>query len=177
MKLKDPNHKLQSAESKSIALSYNANGISTDYFAEIADVDGNKCSYAAELLPAVLEVNGIPFKMGKAGINNIIKCKGDTIDIPQDKTYDKVYILAAATDKDRTATFRIGDQAVDLKIPYYSDFYSQWGLQNFSEGYVKDGVIAHVGTHRHHQVLGLEGSNQYVFRNERINLPISIVWN
>ena len=100
--------------------------------------------------------------MGQAGINNIIKCKGDTIDIPQDKTYDKVYILAAATDKDRTATFHIGDQAVDLKIPYYSDFYSQWGLQNFSEGYVKDGVIAHVGTHRHHQVLGLEGSNQYV---------------
>ena len=166
VKLKDPKNKLQSAESRSIALSYNANGISTDYFAEIADVDGNKCSYAAELLPAVLEVNGIPFKMGKAGINNIIKCKGDTIDIPQDKTYDKVYILAAATDKDRTATFRIGDQAVDLKIPYYSDFYSQWGLQNFSEGYVKDGVIAHVGTHRHHQVLGLEGSNQYVFRNE-----------
>ncbi|WP_455496682.1 alpha-mannosidase [Coprobacter sp.] len=166
VKLKDPQTKLKPAESKSIALNYNANGISTDYFAEIADVDGHKCSYAAELLPSVLEVNGIPFTIGKAGMNNIIKCKGDTINIPQDKTYNKIYILAASMDKDRTATFRIGNQAIDLKVPYYSDFYAQWGLQDFSEGYVKEGVIAHVGTHRHRQILGLEGSNQYVFRNE-----------
>lgn len=166
VKLKDPQTRLQPTYSKTIALNYNANGISTDYFAEIADVDGQKCSYAAELLPSVLEVDGIPFEMGKPGINNIIKCKGDTISIPQGKAYNKVYILAAATDKDRTTTFRIGNQNVDLKVPYYSDFYAQWGLQDFSDGYVKEGVIAHIGTHRHHQILGLEGSRQYVFRNE-----------
>ena len=53
-------------------------------------------SFAAELLPESLTVNGIPFQLGEKDAANGMTCNGDTIVLPEGKKYNKLYFLAAA---------------------------------------------------------------------------------
>lgn len=160
IKLKEPVTAITPAIATCINIPFNTNGISSDAFIFTSNVDDKNNSYAAELIPSTLISGGIPFQMGKEGYLNVLKCKNDTIELPTDKPYNKIYILAAATDVDRHATFLADNHVHEFDIPYYSDFYAQWGLKDVSEGYVKNGVLAHIGEHRHNKE---EGNQPYVF--------------
>lgn len=54
-------------------------------------------------------------------------------------------------------------------VPYYSGFFGQWGHDG-EPGYVKDGDLAYVGTHRHSAE---RGNDPYVFTYMyKICLPV-----
>ena len=101
---------------------------------------------------------------------------GQTIELPEGD-YNRVYILAAATE-DTEGTFKVGDNAVNLGIQYYSGFIGEWNSYKFNrvmneelfekdfkivgetQAYYKQDNIAWVGTHRHRA----DGTNEaYTF--------------
>ena len=91
----------------SLPLSYNYKCSSFNEFRGEADFESGY-SFAAELLPESLTVNGIPFQLGEKDAANGMTCNGDTIVLPEGKKYNKLYFLAAATDGDYAAIFRCG---------------------------------------------------------------------
>ena len=121
----------------------------------------NGYSYAAELIPAAMTVNRIPFQLETEEELNGLTCQGDTIQIPSGKGYNRVYLLAAAAteDEDLTATVRIGSSEQTVTVPSYTGFIGQWEHTGHTQGYLKDAEVAYTGTHRHSS----EGDHPYEF--------------
>lgn len=132
----------------SLPLSYNCKCSSFNEFRGEADFESGY-SFAAELLPESLTVNGIPFQLGEKDAANGMTCNGDIIVLPEGKKYNKLYFLAAATDGDYAATFRCGGNKSEVIVPSYTGFVGQWGYSGHTKGYLKDAEVAYVGTHRH----------------------------
>lgn len=106
-------------------------------------------SYAAELLPDDgIDVDGIEFVFGEKDAENGLSCKGDTLTLPKGK-FNKLYLLAASANGDRTAGFTVGDKLQYLKVCDYNGFYGQWGHSGQTEGYIKEAEIGWIGSHRH----------------------------
>ncbi len=134
---------------QAIELPYNLRCVSYNEFRNTADFDGMGCSYAAELLPDTLVVDGIVYPLGDKNSYNGVKCLGDTLLLPQDAPYNRLYLLAAATVDDYRATLHIDGKPYDWKVPSYTGFIGQWGHTGHTVGYLKHPDIAYVGTHRH----------------------------
>ena len=140
---------LNSQLSTSLPLPYNLRCFSTNEFRRGANFSGGY-SYAAELLPDDgLTVDGIGFTLGDKDSENGLACKGDTVQLPTDHQYNKVYLLAASARGDRKATFTVGKSQQEVNVPDYSGFYGQWGHTGQTKGFVKPADVAYVGTHRH----------------------------
>ena len=90
---------------------------------------------------------------------NVIKCKGDTIQLPKEAAGKKLYILATSTDKDRKAKFIVNSKSHEFEIPYYSGFYGQWGHKGVSDGYIRNASLAYIGSHRHTK----KGNDTYIY--------------
>ena len=69
---------------------------------------------------------GVRFKLAaNADQPNALAARGQTINLPAGR-FTRLYLLAAATDADERATFRIGDKPVDLTIQRWGGFIGQW---------------------------------------------------
>ncbi|HWZ46413.1 MAG TPA: glycoside hydrolase family 38 C-terminal domain-containing protein [Candidatus Saccharimonadales bacterium] len=79
----------------------------------------------AEMLPGTLDYAGIHFNLTPAGKPDAVSAHGQTISLPPGK-FNRVYMLAAAAGGDQKATFRAGDQAVELNIQEWTGFIGQW---------------------------------------------------
>lgn len=160
---------IKSVQSYDADLNFNARGFTGNDFREIAELDSAGNSFSYDLLPEKLIENGLEFRFGKLGHNNIIRCDGDTI-LLKESDKDKILnILVASTDKDKTITFYAGDSKYDRFVPYYSGFYGQWDYDG-NPGYIKDAQVAYVGTHRHNKTTGDE---PYVFTYMfRVSIPV-----
>lgn len=149
----------KAAVSAAVALPYNGYAFTPNAFNRRGDIDGHGNSYAAELVPDRIVSEGVEFEIDNdPSAKNYVRCDGQSIPLPQGG-YDRIYLLAASADKDRTAEFTVGGKTFDRFVPYYSGFYGQWGHDG-KEGYVKDADIARVFTHRHSKEFGNEA---YVF--------------
>lgn len=156
-------------KSEMLDLKFNAQGYTSDAFREQAKFDADGNSYSFDLLPSSLMVEGVEFKFGKMGYNNIIKCDGDTIALPANNDYKTLYLLVASTDSDKKADFIVGANSYSRYIPYYSGFFGQWGWDK-NEGYIKDATLAYIGSHRHNFK---SGNEPYVFTYMyKIALPV-----
>lgn len=140
-----PAAKLQYA---ALPLNYNRKCVSWNAFRNEADFESGY-SYAAELLPETMTVNNVPFIFGEKDSFNGMTCQGDTLCLPEGSAYNRVYFLAASTEGDAEGCFRIGKSEQAVYVPYYSGFIGQWGHLGHTEGFLKEGEIAYVGTHRH----------------------------
>jgi len=118
-------------------------------------------SYAAELVPAELTVNRIPFRLETKEELNGMACSGNTLQLPAGHTYNRLYILAAAATAERDAKgiFRVGKNQQEITVPSYTGFIGQWGHTGYTQGYLKDAEVAYTGTHRH----SAEGDHAYEF--------------
>jgi len=140
---------MDSPQSTPLALPYNKRCFSYNEFRSAADFEGGN-SYAAELMPKKgLDVEGIHFTFADMDALNGLACNGDTIVLPEGNSYNRLYLLAASSKGDRTATFRAGNNDVTVDIPFYSGFIGQWGHEGHTKGYMKPADIAYVGTHTH----------------------------
>ncbi|MCX6231594.1 MAG: PA14 domain-containing protein [Bacteroidetes bacterium] len=160
-------------QSKPITLFFDDDAITPDSNRLDGDFDGNKISYAAELLPDTIWADGIAFKMGpkNSGAKNIIRCNGNKIPINQTTPYKKLYLLCASSFNDQQGIFYVNGSPKTLNIPYFSSFLGQAGGK-YSTSFFKTDNTAWVGTHRHN---GLNNTNEpysftYLFKL-CINLP------
>jgi alpha-mannosidase len=116
IKLGVPSTKLNAVKSQPVALKYDV---------AIATADGAKSANAfnlpAEMLADNIAYDGIHFKLDNA---KAVVAKGQSISLPG--KFNRVYILAASTDGDQTAAFRLGDRSQDLNIQDWSGYIGQW---------------------------------------------------
>lgn len=149
VKLKPGTAKAIQPLSLPVALQYNAKSATYNAFEKDANFDGRGYSYAAELLPDSINANGICFELGKADTRNVVKCEGDTIMLPQNGQYNKLYFLAASTMGNQQATFVVDGAPYEMMIPYYSGFVGQWEHVGHTRGFLKTQEVAYIGTHKH----------------------------
>ncbi len=118
-------------------------------------------AYAAELIPSRLTAAGIPFRLENQELLNGMKCEGDTLFLPAEAGYNRLYVLAAAATSDRqlACTFRVGDAGQEVNVPSYTGFIGQWGHEGHTNGYLNPAEVAYVGTHRH----SADGDQPYEF--------------
>lgn len=132
-----------------LSLPYDKKCFSWNEFRHEADFSSGY-SYAAELLPEKTLVSaGVPFELGEKEVCNGMSCKGQVITMPVDKGYNRLYLLAASSDVDNLAEFNVGGDIQKVSVPCYNGFIGQWGHTGHTKGFLKDGNIAYVGTHRH----------------------------
>ncbi len=144
---------------------------------------GNVCNYPAEQIPAEVVTEGVTFKMGSTDDlqKNVVSCKGQEIKLPAGD-FNKLYLLAAATE-DVTGTFKVGGESpVNLKIANWRGFIGQhydrqfeidgFTVKNIVEPYLKHDDIAWFASHWH---FGYPTRNEpynysYMFKYE-ISIP------
>ena len=89
--------------------------------------DGQGRAFPAELLPGKIDFAGIRFSLAPAGSGNLnaVVSRGQTIVLPAGK-FSRLYVLAAAVNGDQQATFRVGEEAVELTVQDWTGFIGQW---------------------------------------------------
>ena len=154
-----------------VRIPFDTDVISLDEDRSDGDFDGSGHSLPGELLPREIVSEGIRFEIGpnSPGAKNAVTCRGQQIDLPPGD-YDRLYILAAARGGDATAAFSIGDRRIPVSVQDFTAYVGQsqslvvdgriLPAERMDEPFIKDGVIAWIGTHRH----SAKGGNEpYVF--------------
>ena len=144
---------------KQVALPFNAAVISSDAFCALANMDSLWNSYSGELLTRRVEADGIGFRIGEPDFGNAVRCSGQTVALPAGD-YDKLYLLVASSEGDRDAAVEVDGVKHVIRVPYYSGYYGQWGWADYGTSYLREGRLAHVGTHRHNPA---DRNEAYVF--------------
>jgi alpha-mannosidase len=137
-----------------------------------SNFEGNY-AYAAELLPAELTVNRIPFRLENKALLNGMKCEGDTLTLPAGHKYNRLYILAASAtpaNESVKGTFRVGKTAQEIRVPSYTGFIGQWEHTGHTMGYMDETEVAYVGTHRHSSTADEPYEFTYMFKHA-IDIP------
>lgn len=124
-----------------VKLDYDITAYTTDEFFTYYTIDKALGSFAAELIPATVECDGVTFAMGEANTDDAVLCNGQTVALPADRTYTKLYVLASAVEEPRTAEFRVGDRTYEAEVPLWKGFYGQWGWYGNSEGFMQRAKI------------------------------------
>jgi alpha-mannosidase len=133
LRLDPPAAKLAAIRWQPVALKYDLAAASNDDTKTAGGgFDGQGNAIAAEMLPAAIAYHGVEFKLApaKTGKPNAMVAKGQAIPLPSGH-YNRVYILAAAADRDQTAAFRVGARTTDLNIEDWGGFIGQWGTRIF----------------------------------------------
>ena len=127
VKLGAPRVKLAPSISETVALPYDLSTTSPDGMKSSPGFDSAGRALPAEMLPRGLEYDGIRFQFGPAtrGEANAAIAKGQTIALPRG-VFNRVYIVAASSDGDQKATFRVGNNPIDLNIQNWGGFIGQW---------------------------------------------------
>ena len=120
--------KLRSVRSQPVTLHYDlAVASNDDTKTTSGGFDGKGNAMPAEMLPSQITFHDVQFNLApaKTGSSNAVIAKGQTIKLPAGH-YNRVYILAASTGGDQTASFRAGDVTTNLNIQDWGGFIGQW---------------------------------------------------
>jgi alpha-mannosidase len=127
LKLRAAAEKAAPASSQPVTLAYDLAVASNDDTRSVGGFDSKGNAIPAEMLPGSLQFGPAEFKLAAAGTGkaNAVVAKGQTLQLPAGQ-FNRVYVLAAASDGDQKATFQVGDKAVDLTIQNWGGFIGQW---------------------------------------------------
>jgi alpha-mannosidase len=127
--------RLTSVQSQPVTLAYDlAVATNDDTKTAGGGFDGKGNAMPAEILPTHINYHGVEFNVApaKTGSPNAVVAKGQTVHLPEGH-FNRVYILAASTDGDQTALFRVGGRPVSLNIQDWSGFIGQWDTRVWRE--------------------------------------------
>ncbi|MDT7605024.1 MAG: alpha-mannosidase, partial [Acidobacteriota bacterium] len=127
LKLAAPRMKLAQTQSRAVALSYDQSVASTGGTKSSSSFDAAGRSLPAEMLPGEISYGGVRFSLAPAGDGrpDALVPRGQTIQLPSGK-FTRLYVLAASAEGDERATFRVGDEPVELVIQNWGGFIGQW---------------------------------------------------
>ncbi|MFT3786481.1 MAG: glycoside hydrolase family 38 C-terminal domain-containing protein [Tepidisphaeraceae bacterium] len=183
LKLAPAQAPVAASKSQPVELSFDTDAVSTNANRADGKFDDAGRSYPAEQFPTALSLDGVDFKFGATtdGANNAVTAKGQTISIPAGT--ERVYVIAAAANGDRDATFKVGDTTFNQRVQDWSSYIGQWDNRLWSEvipenafnisahmtglvrGFIKRDAIAWFCSHRHSATEGDEAySYSYLFK-------------
>ncbi len=150
------------AKSKPVALTYNADVMSTPTDLSDGDFDGSGRTIASDQLPATLRYGSVEFKLGPRGSKrrNAVLCEGQTIRLPAGN-WHSVHLLAAAVGP-QSGTFAVGGRPTRLTVADWSGDIGQWDTR------VWQGEVPKMVYNWDNELLGIEPG--FVRRDP-------IVWN
>jgi alpha-mannosidase len=139
VKLKAADKQLTAAKTTPLEIPYNVDVISNDKHKADGNFGENGKTYPAEMLPDVITSENIKFKLGPKtdGMNNAVACAGQTIKLPAGN-YNKLYLLAASSDKLNKGTFKVGGKEIEIPVEYWSGFLGQWDRRNWDNASVAE---------------------------------------
>jgi alpha-mannosidase len=168
---------------KTVDLAYNEDVVSTDKNKADGKFDKDGRTIPAELLPGQIISEGISFKVGDTsdGRNNVLACRGQTIELPEGD-YNRIYLLASAAEE-TSGVFKVGNSENELGVQCWTGYIGQYDTRlwdrefgeidhkcdgkvtGFEVGYIKRDNLAWFGSHRHNAA----GSNEayqfsYIFK-------------
>jgi alpha-mannosidase len=134
VKLAAPPEQLPAPESHPVSLAYDRSVATTDGTKSSPGFDASGRSLPSEMLGNQLDFNGVHFSLGPSGTgeSNALVAHGQSISLPKGD-FNRVYLLAASSDGDQTASFHIGKEAVPLNIQDWGGFVGQWDTRTWSE--------------------------------------------
>jgi alpha-mannosidase len=158
--------RVSAVHSAPVTLSYDLATASNDGTKSAGGFDREGNALPAEMLPAQITFNDVQFQLApaKTGSANATVAKGQSINLPAGQ-YNRVYVLAASADGDKTATFAVGSKKVDLTIQDWGGFIGQWDdrqwtskdtsnddygqMTGIKPGYIKRADLAWYCSHHH----------------------------
>lgn len=101
------------------------------------DAAGN--SLPAEMLPEEIPFAGVAFRLAPAGRGrpNAVVARGQTLALPAGP-WNRVYVLAASANGDRSATFQLGAQRAEVVVEAWGGFIGQWDRRQFVQREIVD---------------------------------------
>lgn len=162
-----------------VQLLYNEDGFSTDNNRGDGNFADNR-TMPAELIPAQLVSEDIVFSIGKTadGSKNILSADGQKIKLPEGK-YDKLYILAAATE-DTKGDIKVGNKTVNKGFQKWTGFvgqhygrtlyYNNLKVGTLTDAFTKLDNIAWFASHCHSADANVPYEYSYLYKYE-INIP------
>ncbi|MFC1543694.1 alpha-mannosidase [Gemmatimonadota bacterium] len=113
--------------SRPVLLPFDRSVASRDSTPTEGGFDAEGRSLPAEMLPREIPFAGITFRLAPSDgpEPNAVTARGQEIPLPG-SDYRRVYILAASAGGDRTATFHVGDESVELTIQDWGGYIGQW---------------------------------------------------
>lgn len=117
--------KMMAPASQAVKLPFDQAVSSPDHSVSAGRFDSGGRSLPAEMLPATLPYAGVSFTLGPTNGFNAMIARGQTIQLPAG-SFTRVYLLAAASEGDQRATFRVGTTPVDLTVQDWGGYIGQW---------------------------------------------------
>ncbi len=136
------------AAQRALELPFTVRTASYNSMRSMAKFDSKGHSFAAELLPSEIVHKGIRFTLANPFGPNAMRCNGSEIELPEG-SWNSLYLLVASNSEDQRVCFKAGNFAQNVTVPSWSEFVGQWDHTGHTEGYIKGGDIAYVGSHRH----------------------------
>jgi len=133
VRLAAPQAKAAAVHSVSVPLNYDLATASNDGTKSGSGFDGKGNALPAEMLPTEIAFNAVEFHLApaKTGVPNAVAAKGQTINLPAGPN-NRLYLLAASYDGDQKATFKVGEENVELNIEDWGGFIGQWDDRQWS---------------------------------------------
>ena len=128
LRLDAPSSRVSAIHSQPVALPYDlAIATNDDTKTEGGGFDGKGNAIPAEMLPGSINYHDVQFQLAsaKTGTPNALVANGQTLQLPAGR-FNRVYILAASSDGDQSAAFRVGSKSVDLKVQDWTGNIGQW---------------------------------------------------
>ncbi len=149
-------------QSKPVTLAYDLAVATADGAKSSPGFDAQGRALPAPMLPGEIDFGGVVFKLAPATGANAAVAKGQSIDLPEG-AFNRVWVLAASSDGDRKATFRVGASTAEVTVEDWGGFIGQWdnrvwkqvGKDPYGEmvkvvpGYIKRADVAWYCSHRH----------------------------
>jgi alpha-mannosidase len=132
VRLSTPAPALPGAVSVPIPLNYDL-AVASRRGEHASGFDALHAALPSELLPTTLSYQGIRFVLGPAAGVNALTARGQRIALPECGC-NHLYLLAAADDRDRSATFSTGRSTLAVTIQRWDGYIGQWDRRRFRGG-------------------------------------------
>jgi alpha-mannosidase len=133
LKLAPSRTKAAAVESRPVELKYDLAASSDVGTHSQQGFDASGQALAADMLPTEISYAGVHFNLAPPGTGkaDAVVAHGQSIALPAGN-YNRVYVLAASSDGDQDATFRLGDTPVQLDIEDWGGFVGQWDNRSWN---------------------------------------------
>jgi len=153
---------------------YDQDAVSPDSARSEGRFGNTLISIPAELFPDSLVIDGIGFDLGGSAVhqNNVVSCSGQKIALPKTGQYNKLYILAAATN-DTSGLFRAGKSKEILSIEAFHGIIGRFDtrrwdrfgqISSIDKGFIKRDEVAWFSAHLHNDTANIPYRYGYIFK-------------
>ncbi|HEY4359190.1 MAG TPA: glycoside hydrolase family 38 C-terminal domain-containing protein [Acidobacteriaceae bacterium] len=132
LKLRPAAASASATTSEAVKVKYDLRAASNDDAKVVSGFDGKGNAIPAEMLGESIDVGGVDFKLPHASTetDDAVTANGQVIELPRGN-YNRVYILAASSNGDVPAEFKVGSTPVRFNVQAWNGFLGQWDTREW----------------------------------------------